>query len=134
MLITLENVLHHPDTILESDDGVLRDTKAVFGKYRPHPDTASTLNTLISFLREAQVRRVDFFYDRPVSKSGELAKLTMEMMKRNQLPGNATTSPCVDRELAKNSADTVVATSDGPLMDKVEKVVDLPGLIRNELK
>jgi len=88
VLITLESVLHHPDTILESDDGVLRDTKAVFGKYRPHEDTLNVCS--------------------------------------------AVTHHQVDRELSKNSTEKVIATSDGPLMDKVKKVVDLPGLIRNK--
>ena len=87
----------------------------------------------MDFLKHARPRKVHFFYDRPVSRSGELAQLTRELMEKNQLQGSATTSPCVDRELAKNSADTVVATSDGPLMDKVKRVVDLPGLIRNKL-
>jgi hypothetical protein len=132
VLITLESVLHHPDTILESDDGVLRDTKAVFGKYQPHEDTLNVLNILTDFLKEAQPKEVHFFYDRPVSRSGELAQLTRVVLEKNHIPGSAVTYPQVDRELAKNSTEKVIATSDGPLMDKVKKVVDLPGLIRNK--
>lgn len=133
VLITLESVLHHPKTILESDDGVLRDTKAVFGKYRLYEDTQNALNILMDFLKQARPRGVQFLYDRPVSRSGELAQLTRELMEKNQLQGSSTTSPYVDRELAKNSTDTVVATSDGPLMDKISRVVDLPGLIKSKI-
>jgi hypothetical protein len=132
VLITLESVLHHPQTILESDDGVLRDTKAVFGNYRPHQETANVLNILLDFLKKSNPKEVHFFYDRPVSRSGELSKLTRETMEKNHLPGSAVTHPQVDRELIRNSPEKVVATSDGPLMDKVKRVVDLPGLIRNK--
>ncbi|MEN6328856.1 MAG: DUF5616 domain-containing protein [Methanobacteriaceae archaeon] len=134
VLITLESVLYHPDTVLESDDGVLRDTKAVFGKYRPHEDTLNILDILMDFLKEAQIKEVHFFYDQPVPRSGELAKLNRAVLRKHHLPGNATTSPQVDRELAKNSNEKVIATSDGPLMDKVRRVADLPGLIRNKQK
>jgi hypothetical protein len=133
VLITLESVLHHPETILKSDDGVLRDTKAVFGKYRPHRDTLSVLNTLMNFLKEAHPKELHFFYDSPVSRSGELAHLTRAVLRKHHLPGDATTSPYVDRELIKNRAKKVIATSDGPLMDKVERVVDLPGLINSKV-
>lgn len=132
VLITLESLLHHPDTVLESDDGVLRDTKAVFGKYRPHEDTLSVLDILMDFLKQSQIEEVHFFYDSPVTKSGELAKLTRAVLRKHHLPGEATTSPYVDQELA-NSADEVIATSDGPLMDKVKRVVDLPGLIKTRI-
>lgn len=131
VLITLESALFHPDTILESDDGVLRDTKAVFGKYRPHEDTFHVLDILVTFLKKTGIKKVHFFYDRPVTRSGELAKLTRVVLKKHSLPGDAATSPYVDRKLA-NSGDKVIATSDGPLMDKVKRVVDLPGLIRSK--
>ena len=71
-----------------------------------------------------------FFYDRPVTRSGELAKRP-GCAQKHSLPGDAATSPYVDRKLA-NSGDKVIATSDGPLMDKVKRVVDLPGLIRSK--
>ena len=133
LLITLESLLYHSDTVLESDDGVLRDIQAVFGKYRPHEDTLIVLDTLMDFLKQAEIKEVHFFYDRPVSRSGELAQLTRAVLRKHHLPGEANTTSNVDRELA-NSGDEVVATSDGPLMDRVKRVVDLPGLIRNRPK
>jgi hypothetical protein len=129
VLITLESVLHHSDIILESDDGVLRDTQAVFGRYRPHEDTLPVLDIILDFLKKAHVKEVRFFYDSPVSRSGELAKLTRAVLRKHHLPGDATTSPYVDRELANNQ-DQVVATSDGPLMDKVDRVLDISGTFR----
>jgi hypothetical protein len=131
VLITLESVLHHPETVLESDDGVLRDINAVFGKYRPHGDTLNALDVLMDFLKQIMIKEVHFYYDSPVSRSGELAQLTRAVLRKHHLPGGANTSPYVDRELAKNSYNRVIATSDGPLMDRVKRVVDLPGLIKN---
>ena len=58
------------------DDGVLRDLKAVFGKYKINSTTENALNNIINILRQYNPAYVYFFYDSPVSKSGELARIT----------------------------------------------------------
>ena len=67
-------------------------------------------------------------YDSPVSKSGELAKLTNHLIKTHELNGIAVTNKNVDFELVKlaKKCDGIVATSDGAVMDKVEHVLDIP--------
>ncbi len=71
-----------------------------------------------------------------MSKSGELAKLTNSLLKKNSVNGNAVTSKNVDFELVRllENVDGIVATSDGPVMDKVENVVDIPFWICQKTK
>jgi len=136
VLITSESVLYHPESVLKSDDGVLRDVKSVFGKYKPHHNTEPTLNLLLDTLKSANPREIRFYYDSPVSLSGELAHLTRKLLKEKKVNGCASTHKHVDRDLVKTSQaeNGVVATSDGPLIDHLERVVDLPGSIKMNKK
>ena len=119
------------------DDGVLRDLKAVFGKYHMSPSTEKALKILISLIKDYKPDFVKFFYDSPVSRSGELAGLTDSLLKNYEINGTAVTRRNVDYELVKESktADGIVATSDGAIIDKVESIVDIPYwiLARNSL-
>jgi len=137
VLITVESIYKHEfDYVIMCDDGVLRDLKAVFGKYKISSCTETALNCIITILKEHHPACIHFLYDSPVSKSGELASLTNMLIKRNGLNGNATTNKNVDFELVKLSKlyDGIVATSDGAVIDKIEKTLDIPRWICNGIK
>jgi hypothetical protein len=110
------------------DDGVLRDLKAVFGNYHATNMTHKALKTIINLLMLHKPSSITFFYDSPVSKSGELAKLTNILLKENSIDGTASTNKNVDLELVKKSKESngIVATSDGPIIDRVDAVLDIP--------
>lgn len=132
VLITVESICNSGEEFLVNcDDGVTRDVKAVFGKYKKDETTLEALNSIISLLKIFKPKRVLFFYDSPVSMSGELAKTTLELLKSLKVPGDAQTASDVDAELVRLSKelDGVVATSDGIVMDKVETVLDIPSYI-----
>ncbi len=129
VLITTETMLQGADDlIVNCDDGVTRDVKAVFGKYKKNETTASALNSIISLLKLFKPKSVLFFYDSPVSLSGELARTTKEILDSCEVPGDAKTSKNVDLKLVNLShkLGAVVATSDGIIMDKVDSVLDIP--------
>ena len=75
------------------------------------------------------------FYDSPVSKSGELARITKSLIEKHKVTGSAVTDKNVDFELIKTSKkyDGIIATSDGPVIDKVENVLDIPFWICKKL-
>ncbi len=132
VLITVESICKSGEEFLVNcDDGVTRDVKAVFGKYKKDETTLEALNSIISLLKMFNPKRVLFFYDRPVSMSGELAKTTQELLKSLQVHGDAQTASDVDTELVRLSRELegVVATSDGVVIDKVETVLDIPSYI-----
>jgi hypothetical protein len=129
VLITAESICAGEDqSIVTCDDGVLRDVNAVFGKYKFREATEDALNSIIALINIYQPDYVRFFYDSPVSFSGELAKLTEQIMEARGVPGSAETLPNVDYELVKLSRDTggVVASSDSVIMDKVDRILDIP--------
>ena len=137
VLITVESISNHDyDSIVICDDGVLRDINAVFGKYKISSSTEVALNNIISILHKNDPACINFLYDSPVSKSGELAKLTNNLIKTHGLNGIAVTEKNVDFELVKLSKkfDGIVATSDGAVMDKVKHVLDIPYWICKTLK
>jgi hypothetical protein len=132
VLITLESICSGENgQIVKGDDGVIRDIKAVFGKYRGNEMTKGVLNALISLLKLYHPLAVLVFYDRQVSLSGELAKLTREIMAMHGVKGTAETSENVDFQLVHLSRDVegIVATSDGVIMDKVDKIIDIPSYV-----
>ena len=139
VLITAEMICNHDfDSIMICYDGLIRDLKAVFGKYHLGPSTEKALKILLNLINDYKPGFVKFFYDSPVSRSGELAGLTDSLLKNYKINGTAVTKRNVDYELVKESktADKIVATSDGAIIDKVDSIVDIPYwiLARNSLE
>ena len=129
VLISVETICNHDyDSLIMGDDGVLRDLKAVFGKYKINSTTENALNKIMKILSRYNPACIQFFYDSPVSKSGELAKITQSIIQIHKLNGSAVTIKNVDFELVKISREYsgIVATSDGPIIDKVNNVLDIP--------
>jgi hypothetical protein len=129
VLITTEIICNHEyDTVIMCDDGVLRDFKAVFGNYNRNKTTEKALTTIINLLNHYKPLSINFFYDSPVSKSGALAMLTNQILKKYEVYGTALTNKNVDFEIVKQYVKFggVVATSDGVIIDSVEEVIDIP--------
>jgi hypothetical protein len=135
VLITTESICNSDGSVVTGDDGVLRDVNAVFGKYKCKKTTKKALNSIIALIRIYKPQNVQFFYDSPVSFSGELAQITKQTMEAYEVPGSAETLPNVDYELVKLSQTRggVVASSDGVIMDKIDQIVDIPFFI-NKIK
>lgn len=132
VLITTETMFQgEDDLIINCEDGVIRDVKAVFGKYKENETTTIALNSIISLLKLFKPKRLLFFYDSPVSLSGDLARTTKEILDSCEVPGDAQTSKNVDLKLISLSHElgAVVATSDGIIIDKVNSVLDIPSYV-----
>jgi hypothetical protein len=137
VLISVETIYKQEyDSLILCDDGILRDVKAVFGKYKTTSSTETALNYIINVLSPHKPACIYFLYDSPVSKSGELASHTDNLIKINGLNGAAVTHNNVDFELVKLSKDYggIVATSDSAVIDKVDEVLDIPHWICKTLK
>jgi hypothetical protein len=131
VLITIESICKSEESVVVCDDGVLRDVNAVFGKYKFKENTENALNSIIALLKIYKPENLHFFYDSQVSFSGKLSKLTQQIMEIREVPGSAETAPNVDYQLINlsNEIDSVVATSDGVIMDKVDHILDIPCFI-----
>lgn len=128
VLITVESICTGQPSLVRCDDGFLRDVNAVFGKYSIKNTTKTALTQIILLLKCYKPKFVEFLYDSPVSQSGELSKITRNLLNANDVPGCAVTSKNVDSELINLSKEVqgIIATSDSAVIDKIQRVVDIP--------
>ena len=129
VLITTESICRGDyNSIILCDDMILRDLNAVFGKYKFRKITEKALKTILDLISSYKPSYVYFFFDSPVSFSGKLSNLTNKLMIKYNLQGSANISKNVDFEVISLSKEKkgIVATSDSVIIDKVDKVVDIP--------
>lgn len=109
------------------DDGFLRDTRAFFRGGRTLQVIASALSEILDLLASARPSRVQVLFDQQISRSGELAGEARRLMSARGLTGDARCARDVDHLL--KACDSIVASSDGNIIDAVAAVIDLPGEI-----
>jgi len=122
VLITLESILTHKE-VVRCDDGYIRDLRAIFGKYRATPATARAISALARTIAGAKPRSVAVFFDKQVSRSGELAAEVRRRLGRAGLKGDALAVGGVDMKLR---AFDVVASSDRAVIERTKAVWDIP--------
>ncbi|WP_431063599.1 DUF434 domain-containing protein [Methanobacterium sp.] len=137
VLITTESICQRDyESLILCDDMILRDLNAVFGKYKFKDSTKKALNAILELINEYNPAYVNFLFDSPVSFSAKLAKLTNEIMQHYGIQGSTNVSKNVDFEIIESSKTNngVVATGDSVIIDKIDKVVDIPFIILQKYK
>lgn len=130
VLITLEGLLAGKLVIL-CDDGYLRDLRAIFGKYRITPLTARAISALVRTVVKAGPKSVGVFFDKQVSRSGELAAEVRRRLGRAGVEGEASAAGEVDMKL---KAFDVVASSDRVVIKRAKAVWDIPAEVLKRKK
>ncbi len=141
VLITVESILRsfkkpgeNNHNLVWSDDGFIRDVESIFGKYKIGPQTKPAIKLILKYLKKYNVAKVKFFFDQQVSFSGKLVHMIQKNMWKYEIEGAAVLSKKVDHDLKKewNKSGAIIATSDSAIIDKVDKLVDIPKLILNK--
>ena len=140
VLITLESYLKGK-MVFRSLDGFVRDISGLYGNHLFNKFTIRGIELLIDSVIKSIGKYSEAFrggillLDYPVSKSGELAKFIRERFEKENM--------CMDVKVVKNpdafmieesnnSQNTVVATSDTVVIDKIDRSFDIPDyLIKN---
>ena len=125
VIITVEAMLMGEPVFLCSD-GFLRDLRGVFSSYKPSEVTFDALKEIAEALKEVSPRRVVIAFDEPMSRSGELAAMTRQILSEFNLTGDSLTHKQVDTFVASHE---VAASSDVAVIEKARCVLDLPELI-----
>lgn len=115
------------EPVFACDDGFLRDVRGATRSYRLTDASSRALDEILSFLSHNKPAWVEFLFDAQVSKSGVLSAMCREQMRDHRIRGTARTSRRVDFEL--KHAEGIIATSDGIIIDEVERVVNLASCI-----
>lgn len=126
VLITIEAGICGRPLIL-GDDGYVRDISRLSGSFKKTKKTEEALRFIVSALKEANPRQTLFLLDAPMSMSGRLAGEIRELLKRENLFGDAIAVKVPESILIGYSG--IVATSDTGIIDRSNKVLDLAGYI-----
>lgn len=122
-LITIESY-RKGNFVFIAVDGVVRDSASVHRSYKPSPFTEEVLNRLLRNIDSLELEGIEFYFDRPVSFSGELCKMINGLMAKYGLNGKAETADSPDYILKR--AD-LVATSDSIIIAGAKNTFDLAG-------
>jgi hypothetical protein len=123
-IITAQSLLEGYPVYL-CDDGFLRDTRAFFRSGRELQFAESALSEILDLLASARPSRVQVLFDQQISRSGEVAGRARRMMAARDLQGEAGCARDVDHLL--KACGSIVASSDGNVIDAAAAVIDLPG-------
>ena len=152
VILTVETALMGKPLFMSSDR-TIRDIRTVGGNYKYTSISQKGVELIFEALKSARVAEVNWVFDKPVSGSGEMARLIRNWEpERDQKPGmsdkgnGAETSPTThemtilitaetassaDRKLANisnNDPKTLIASSDAPLLDRVHRWFNLAEL------
>ncbi len=122
LLITVQAITSGNE-VVKGMDGFLRDTSAVFSKYKFNEDTRDAIENILRILSKHRPKSVLFVLDSRMSRSGELASCIREKLEEFYIPGDARVSRYADREIIKRNR--ITATSDSIIIEKVKNVVDI---------
>ncbi len=109
--------------LLRANDGAVRDLAGQSSRFRFSETSAVVLDMIFRFLREFPPKEVLFFFDAPMARSGELAAMYRERMRKAGLPGNARAVPVPEREFPFPAC--VAASSDRAVLDASTRWIDL---------
>ncbi|MCC6013076.1 MAG: DUF434 domain-containing protein [Candidatus Verstraetearchaeota archaeon] len=112
------------------DDGIVRDVSGLHGNILKR-NIEKTLKIIMLELNVLKPKEAIFFFEKSVSKSGEIANKVRNLLKENNLCGDARLVSSSDFYLSLLKG--IVATSDSVIIEKAEKIFDLAGYIINKL-
>jgi len=125
VLITIESYLKGL-LVFAASDGYVRDVSEVYGNYRPGKSTVRALDLLAGFIGERK-GSTTVLLDKRVDASLECASLIEKKADRAPSAPEVLIENALDRKLVERSnPDTVVATSDTEVLDRVQKACDIP--------
>jgi hypothetical protein len=122
LIITIEAALSG-GVLFRCRDGCIRDLSSVHGSYRSVDETEVAIQLIGESLSALKAESVSWLLDRPVSNSGRLAKAIRDRAAQNGWPWTVETVFNPDREIV--SSDRIVISSDGPLLDQVDRWTNL---------
>lgn len=130
VVITLESALRGIP-VMAADDGFIRDIGQVSDRFRLTSLTEQVLQHISFYLGAHAIGSVMFWYDGPMSRSGELAAATCRILQVCQVAGDAQAVPVPEKELLKFPG--AIGSSDTYLIDRSEQVIDVAGEIIRQL-
>ncbi len=132
LLILLESALSGA-YIFKGRDQTYRDISSVHGSYKRVQKTEDAIILVGNCLKENKVKLVRWYFDQPVSNSGRLKSLLLEISQTHHFSWEVELVYNPDKVLAKS--EHIIVSSDGWILDQVEWWLNLGAfLLENHLK
>lgn len=126
LLILLEAAMSG-SYIFKGLDGCYRDIAGVHGSYKRVKQTTEALSIVADILHNCKVAKVVWYLDKPISNSGMLKKMLLEIAAATNSDWEVELVFNPDRTLAKQSS--IVVSSDAWILDNCLRWTNLPKLI-----
>lgn len=126
LLLTVEAALGG-GVVLKARDGAYRDMAAMTSHFRRVDQTRPALELIGSCLEHLGCRRASWFLDRPISNSGRLKAMMLEVAAARGWPWTVELVPNPDKILAV--AEEIVASADGGILDAGPRWLNLSRMI-----
>ena len=114
LLLTIEAALGG-GILIEGRDGCCRDMSSIHGSYRKVEETKPALTLIGEALADAAIKGACWYLDRPVSNSGRLSKVILELAEMHQWPWVSEVIYEVDQTLSQSN--DVVVSADSVILD-----------------
>ena len=129
LLILLENALSQA-YIFKSQDDAYRDISGVHGSYKRVVQTEKAIILVGEILRSLEVKSVHWYFDTPISNSGRLKTMLLEIAEKQKFDWQVTLVNNPDIVLAKSEA--IIISSDAWILDECKQWFNLAALIIEE--
>lgn len=116
--------------LLQCSDGTIRDLAGLRGTYRIIDKTEQAVRLIFDRLQELEIREAVFYLDAPVSNSGRLKSLILQMAEAYTFAVSVQIINDVDRVLEKLPG---VISGDAIILNKCESWINLVSAIVAEL-
>lgn len=129
ILILLESLLSGA-YIFEGLDGCFRDLSEVHGTYKRVNQTQQSIELIAEFFKKAQLEKLIWIFDKPVSNSGRIKQVILESVQENNLNWEVELEFNPDKFLAENAEISV--SSDAWILDHCKNWFNVAGFLIKE--
>lgn len=129
VLILLESLLSEA-FVFKGVDGCFRDLSGVHGTYKRVNQTQRAIELVAAFFQKAEVHKLTWIFDQPVSNSGRIKQLILDFAIENQLNWDVELQFSPDKFLAESSG--IIISSDAWILDHCKVWFNLIGYLIKE--
>jgi hypothetical protein len=126
LLITIESALSG-GYIFKGLDGCYRDISSIHGSYKKVEETIPAFLLIAKELSALEVKGVLWLFDAPVSNSGRLKQLILDLSKEHNLPW--TVELVNDPDYILKNSKEIVVTSDSMILNEAVNWINLSKII-----
>lgn len=122
VIILIESMLSGA-YLFKGRDGFYRDLSSVHGSYKRVLQTGKAIEIIGEFFRSNKLKKLHWFFDKPVSNSGRLKKMIEEYAESKGYDWEATLTYSPDKDLV--ASDKIIVSSDAWVLDHASKNFNL---------